>query len=51
MANLDWPSFDVTASSRTQLEKEMTTIRQTVITLVILAAFMLVLAAPFRWWH
>jgi hypothetical protein len=27
----------------------MTTIRQTVISLVILAAFMLVLAAPFRW--
>jgi hypothetical protein len=27
----------------------MTTLRQTVISLVILAAFMLVLAAPFRW--
>jgi len=28
----------------------MTTVRQTVLSLVVLAAFMLVLAAPFRWW-
>jgi len=28
----------------------MKTVRQTVISLMVLAAFMLVLAAPFRWW-
>jgi hypothetical protein len=28
----------------------MTTVRQTVLTLVVLAALMLVVAAPFRWW-
>ena len=28
----------------------MTNIRHTVLSLVVLAAFMLVLAAPFRWW-
>jgi len=34
-----------------QLEKrEMTTVRQTVISLMVLTAFLLVLAAPFRWW-
>jgi hypothetical protein len=31
-------------------EREMTTVRQTVLSVVVLAAFMLVLAAPFRWW-
>jgi len=28
----------------------MTNVRQTVLSIVVLAAFMLVLAAPFRWW-
>jgi hypothetical protein len=29
---------------------EMTNVRQTVLSIVVLAAFVLVLAAPFRWW-
>jgi hypothetical protein len=32
------------------LEREMTTVRQTIFSLMVLVAFMLVLAAPFRWW-
>jgi hypothetical protein len=28
----------------------MTNVRQIVLSIVVLAAFMLVLAAPFRWW-
>jgi len=28
----------------------MTNVRQTVLSIVVLAAFLLVLAAPFRWW-
>jgi hypothetical protein len=31
------------------MENEMTTLRQTIVSLVVLAAFLLVLAAPFRW--
>jgi hypothetical protein len=30
--------------------KEMTNVRQTVLSIVVLTAFLLVLAAPFRWW-
>jgi hypothetical protein len=30
--------------------EKMTTLRQTVISLAVLTAFLLVLAAPFRWW-
>jgi hypothetical protein len=33
-----------------QMETEMTNLRQTIVSLAVLAAFMLVLAAPFRWW-
>jgi hypothetical protein len=49
MANLCWPPFDDPCRS-SALERDMTTVRQTVLSLVVLAAFMLVLAAPFRWW-
>lgn len=28
----------------------MTNVRQTVLSIVVLTAFLLVLAAPFRWW-
>jgi hypothetical protein len=28
----------------------MTNLRQTIVSLAVLAAFMLTLAAPFRWW-
>jgi hypothetical protein len=50
LANLDLQPFDVSASTRTPLESEMKTLRQTIVSLAVLAAFMLVLAAPFRWW-
>jgi hypothetical protein len=49
MADLGSPPLDDPYRVVNELERKMTTLRQTVISLAVLTAFVLVLAAPFRW--
>jgi hypothetical protein len=50
MASIGSVTWDESTGCPGELETEMTDIRRTVFSLVVLAAFLLVLAAPFRWW-
>jgi len=50
MAAIGSRPFDDPWRSSALWEIDMTTVRQTVISLMVLAASMLVQTAPFRWW-